>query len=422
MIKPENAGVLSNLRVIEMGTEIGAWCGKLLADMGANVIKIESLLGDRSRAYEPFYQDNQSAENSLFWWHYNTNKQSVTIDIESKQGQDLVRKLASKCDVILDSYEPGYLDRLGLGYDQLKEENESIIVAAVSFFGKNMPYSSYAMTDLTAIAFGGPAWSCGYDDHSIAPVRGGGNQGYQTACHFAMIAIMAALVYRSESGVGQFIDVNMHAALNVTTESGSYNYLVNGESVQRQTGRHAGIRPSPGTQIMGPGGRYINVGFPARTEEQWFTLLAWLEEEGVLGDLGDYLSPPNRQSLQIGDQKATEQLTKVMEAISSMAADKDPFELFCEAQNRGLQWGIVNAPEDVINDPHFNARGFIVSVEHPEIDSSFRYPGAPYRFEKGQWSIRRRAPLLGEDTKSVLMDDLNLTELEYQKLSWEGVI
>jgi crotonobetainyl-CoA:carnitine CoA-transferase CaiB-like acyl-CoA transferase len=111
-----------------------------------------------------------------------------------------------------------------------------------------------------------------------------------------------------------------------------------------------------------------------------------------------------------------------MEAISSMAADKDPFELFCEAQNRGLQWGIVNAPEDVINDPHFNARGFIVSVEHPEIDSSFRYPGAPYRFEKGQWSIRRRAPLLGEDTKSVLMDDLNLTELEYQKLSWEGVI
>lgn len=422
MTSSENIGALNNLRVIELGTELGAWCGKLLADMGANVIKIEPLSGDKSRTYEPFYQDVNDTENSLFWWHYNTNKQSVTIDIETDHGQKLVQELVAQSDVVLDSYTPGYLDSLGLGYEQLKTQNDSIIFAAVSFFGQNMPYSSYQMTDLTAVAFGGPAWSCGYDDHSIPPVRGGGNQGYQTACHFAMIAIMTALLYRLESGEGQFIDVNMHAALNVTTEGSSYNYLVNGGIVQRQTGRHAGIRPSAGTQIPGPGGRYLQVGFPARTEEQWFSLLAWLEEEGVLDDIGDYLSPPSRQSLAAGDEKTQEQLHLVMNAISKMAAEKDPVELFREAQNRGFQWGIVNTPEDVMEDPHFNARGFVVSVDHPEMDSTFRYPGAPYKFEKGQWSIRRRAPFLGEDNKSVLVGRLNLSESDFKRLSEEGVI
>jgi crotonobetainyl-CoA:carnitine CoA-transferase CaiB-like acyl-CoA transferase len=324
--------------------------------------------------------------------------------------------------VVLDSYEPGRLDDLGIGYEMLRRVTPDLVMAAVTPFGQTGPYFNFAMTDLTALAFGGPAWSCGYDDHDVPPVRGGGNQGYHTASHFAAIGILVALVHRQHTGIGQFVDINMHAALNVTTEGASYTYLITQETVQRQTGRHASIRHTPPTQILGPGGRYLNVGFPARTEEQWILLLAWLEDEGVVGDLQEYLSPPSREALQAGEEEALEQLRKVSAAITAMAQDKDPYDLFREAQTRGFQWGIVNAPEDIMEDPHFQARGFVVEVEHPELGASFRYPGAPYMFTDGRWAIRRRAPLLGEDTESVLSGELGLSAAEVASLRAAGVV
>jgi crotonobetainyl-CoA:carnitine CoA-transferase CaiB-like acyl-CoA transferase len=421
MTEAIDGGALEGVRVLEVGGEIGAWCGKLLADMGATVVKVEPPGGDRTRSYEPFYQDEPGPERSLYFWHYNTSKKSLTLDLDAEAGLDLFRRLVAGADVVLDSHQPGHLADLGIGYEELRKVRPDLVMAAVSPFGQDGPYANYAMTDLTALAFGGPAWSCGYDDHDVPPVRGGGNQGYHTASHFAAIGILIALVHRQQTGVGQFLDVNMHAALNVTTEAGSYTYLVTQENVKRQTGRHASVRQTPPSQILGPGGRYLNVGFPARTEEQWIQLLAWLEDEGVVGDLQEYLSPPSRQALQAGDEAALEQLRKVSGAITAMAQDKDPYELFREAQTRGFQWGIVNAPEDVMEDPHFQARGFAVEVEHPELGASFRYPGAPYKLTRGGWAIRRRAPLLGEDTESVL-GELGVSAGEVASLRASGVV
>ena len=297
MTEAIDGGALEGVRVLEVGGEIGAWCGKLLADMGATVVKVEPPGGDRTRSYEPFYQDEPGPERSLYFWHYNTSKKSLTLDLDAEAGLDLFRRLVAGADVVLDSHQPGHLADLGIGYEELRKVRPDLVMAAVSPFGQDGPYANYAMTDLTALAFGGPAWSCGYDDHDVPPVRGGGNQGYHTASHFAAIGILIALVHRQQTGVGQFLDVNMHAALNVTTEAGSYTYLVTQENVKRQTGRHASVRQTPPSQILGPGGRYLNVGFPARTEEQWIQLLAWLEDEGVVGDLQEYLSPPSRQAL-----------------------------------------------------------------------------------------------------------------------------
>ncbi|MBM3946650.1 MAG: CoA transferase, partial [SAR202 cluster bacterium] len=211
MTSQQLPGPLEGVLLLETGTELGAWCGKLLADMGARVIKVEPPSGERSRAYEPFHQDRPGVNNSLFFWHYNTSKLSITVDLETARGQALFRHLAERADGIIDSNDPGHLDKLSLGYSALSRVTPRLVMAGITPFGQDGPYRKYATTDLTAIAFGGPAWSCGYDDHSIPPVRGGGNQAYHTVCHFAVMGVLIALLHREVSGRGQYIDANMHA-------------------------------------------------------------------------------------------------------------------------------------------------------------------------------------------------------------------
>ncbi len=416
------ASVLDDVRVLEFGGELGEWCGKLLADMGATVIKVEPPTGDKTRSYPPYYNDEPDKNKSLYFWHYNTNKQSVTLDIATEQGRDILCKLAATADVVIDSYPPGYLDDFGIGYEGLSKEAPNIIMAAISPLGQDASYHDYAYTDLTALAFGGPVWSCGYDDHSLPPVAGGGNQAYQTACHFAVAGIMTALVHRQFTGAGQFIDVNMHAAQNVTTEGGAYNWLVAGETVQRQTGRHSSVSPTPQAQFLCRDGRYVNIGFPARTEEQWFHLLAWLEENGLVGDLSEYLSPPSREALAKGDPTTVKQMHEVMGAVEALTAKNDADEIFRRAQDLGFQWGIVYSPEEALEDPHFRERNMQVQVEHTELGASFIYPGAPYSFEVTPWAIRRRPPLLGEDNEAVYVEELGLTSKELAAHKAIGVI
>ena len=395
------AGALDDVRALEIGGELGSWCGKLLADMGATVIKVEPPEGDATRGYPPFYRDEPHRDRSLYFWHYNVNKKSVALDVETPAGRDAFLRLAATADVVIDGSAPKRLDGLGIGYDAVSRVAPQIVMAAISPFGQDAPYSDYASTDLTALAFGGPAWSCGYDDHSLPPARGGGNQAYHTACHFAAIGILTALVHRQFTGEGQFIDVNMHAAQNVTTEGGAYNWLVAGDTVQRQTGRHASVTPTPDVQMLCGDGRYVNIGFPARTEEQWFHLLAWLDEHGLVGDLSGYLSPPSREALARRDPVAVRQMGEVMDAVSRLCMQNSAYEIFKRAQDLGFQWGIVYAPEEALEDEHFRRRGMRVEVEHPELGETLVYPGAPYHFKATPWGIRRRPPLLGEDNGEV---------------------
>lgn len=390
------AGALDDVRALEVGGELGSWCGKLLADMGADVIKVEPPEGDAERGYPPFYRDEPHRERSLYFWHYNVNKRSVALDLGTPTGRDAFLRLAATADVVIDGGAPKRLDGLGIGYAAVSRVAPGIVMAAISPFGQDAPYSEYASTDLTALAFGGPAWSCGYDDHTLPPVRGGGNQAYHTACHFAAIGILTALVHRQFTGEGQFIDVNMHAAQNVTTEGGAYNWLVAGETVQRQTGRHASVAPTPDVQMLCGDGRYVNIGFPARTEEQWFHLLAWLDEQGLVGDLSGYLSPPSREALARRDPEAVRQMGEVMDAVGRLCMQNSAYEIFKRAQDLGFQWGIVYSPEEALEDEHFRERGMQVEVEHAEMGERFVYPGAPYRFVGTPWGIRRRPPMVGE--------------------------
>jgi crotonobetainyl-CoA:carnitine CoA-transferase CaiB-like acyl-CoA transferase len=409
---------LQGFRVVELSNERIAFAGKLLADMGADVVLVEPPGGDPARAYGPFFDDQPGPERSLWWWHYHTSKRGVVLDLESLEGRARFKELIAGADVLLES-EPGRrLAELGLDYTDLREIRPDLIHVSMTPFGRNSANAETPATDLTILAGGGPVWSCGYDDHSLPPVRGGGNQGYHTGCHYAAMSVLTALVHRLASGEGQFIDVSMHQAANVTTEAASYNWLVAQATVQRQTGRHANTYLSGETQVQCRDGVWVNTGVPPRQPADFGRLLAWVRElglepefpEAVFLEMGAEATTP----LNLAELGVSDEVTAIYGAgrasLLLIAKRMSAYDFFVGCQKRSLPAGIVYAPEEAYEDPHFRARGFQVELEHTDLGRRVRYPGAPYRLPASPWRISRRAPKLGEHNDELFGQDGAVTE------------
>jgi len=399
--------------VIELASERGAYAGKLLADMGADVVLVEPPGGDASRRIPPFLGDAPDPERSLFFWHYNTSKRGIVLDLEDAAARARFCALAQAADLVLESEAPGRLAALGIDFEDLRASAPRLVWISLTPFGRSGPRSREAATDLTLLAGGGPAWSCGYDDHSLPPVRGGGNQAHHTGGHFAVMSALVALLARDVGGRGQLVDVNVHAALNVTTEAGSYEWLVARATVQRQTGRHATVQPTLPTQICCADGRYVTTGIPPRTPREFRRVHEWIEALGLLSEFPEaFLLELGAERDRIMDLSKVAEDAEVQaifgagrEAMNLIASVLPAYEFFQGSQQRGLPTGIVYSPEEAMQDPHFVARGFPVDVPHPELGRSFRYPGAPYRFQATPWRIRARAPRLGEHQQEILGSD-----------------
>jgi crotonobetainyl-CoA:carnitine CoA-transferase CaiB-like acyl-CoA transferase len=392
--EPEQA--LTGVRVIELAGPEGEWCGKLLADMGAEVIKVEAPSGSASRAIGPFVDDQPHPERSLFFWHYNTSKRSVTLNMEGEEGRRLLRRLLDSADVFLETLEPGKTASLGLDYETLSRSNPRLVHAALTPFGQTGPYvaDGYQTTDLVTMALGGPMQSCGYDleDGDLPPVRPGQYHSYHTGSHYTCIAILVALWEREDSGLGQFIDVSAQAALAVTVEFASTHWEYDRAILRRQTGRHAGRTLTARTQHIAADGKYVNLGLPYQ-QAVWHKLSAYLREKGLADGLPlDELNDP---------QKRFEMGGALLDVLQVLTASATSEELFHLGQSLGMTWGAVRQPEDWLQDEHAKARGFFVEVEHSELSQTVTYPGAPYKFMESPWAIRRRAPLLGEDNAGV---------------------
>ena len=416
-------GPLSGLKVIEFTDEIAPWAGKLLAEMGADVVRIEPIEGSKTRWYEPFLDDTPDPEQSLFFWHYNVRKRSVALDIETKAGRDLFIRLVADADILIEDQAPGKMAEFGIAYDTLSQENDSLVHAAITPFGQSGPRATEPATDLTLLAGSGPAWSCGYDDHELPPIRGGGGQGYHTASHWAVISILTAIIAKEQIGRGQFIDINASAASNVSTEAASYTWLVAQETVQRQTGRHAGVRPSSPTQVQAADGRWINSGVPARQGKDFQKTYDWLVDEGLVEQFPEapllQLGGEREGFLNLGaissgeDEEGAAIFAAGRAAMVLLIKSLPAYEYFTKAQERGFQCGIIYSPEEVVQDPHFAARGFPLDIEHPELGRSFTYPGVPYKFLGSPCEIKTRPPFLGEHTRDIMIS-LEYSEDEIQ--------
>ena len=399
---------LTGRRVIELAREPIALAGKLFGDMGADVILVEPPGGDPSRDYPPFAGDEPGADRSLYWWHYHTSKRGVVIDLDDEAGRDRFLSLIGTADVLLEAEPRRRLGALGLDYEDLARLRPELIHVAVTPYGRDDAKSDLPFTDLTIMAASGPPWSCGYDDHALPPIRGP-LQGYQTAAHFAFLSALTALLYRSVSGRGQFIDVSMTAASNVTTEAASYSWLVAQRTVQRQTGRHASVSPSRETQQLCADGRHANTGVPPRQPREFAALYDWLKElgldaelpEAVFLEMGANWEGPFDLSRIGSDDEITAIFGAGREGLKLIASRVSAQDFFVGCQRAGLAVGVVNAPEEAFEDGHFKARGFQVPVHHEDIDRTIVYPGAPYALTGSPWAISRRAPKLGEHDDEV---------------------
>jgi crotonobetainyl-CoA:carnitine CoA-transferase CaiB-like acyl-CoA transferase len=388
------AGPLSGLRVIEIASEWTMYAGKLLADLGADTVLVEPPEGHATRAYEPFLDDEPGVERSLWFWHYNTSKRGVVVDRDSVEGARALRELVATADVLLHGE---------IELDVAPFARDELIVVVVTPFGLGGPRAADLATDLTVLAGGGPVWSCGYDDHGLPPVRGGGNQALHIAGVHAVMATLVAVLHRNLTGRGQDVDVSMHAAANVTTEAATYEWLVARETVQRQTCRHASQFPTASSLAPDVHGRLLHTGVPPRTVKEFEALLGWLDDLGLADEY------PETFFLEMGrdrggvhlsdlatDVEAREIFAAGRGALTFIASRMTDHEFYVEGQRRGLAVAVIAAPEEVMADPHFVARGFPTPVEHEDLGRTFTYPGAPFHAERSPWRIARRAPHLGE--------------------------
>jgi benzylsuccinate CoA-transferase BbsF subunit len=382
-------GSLGDLRVLELADEKGQWCGKLLADLGADVIKIEPPDGSPEREIGPFYQDERDPERSLRFWHYNTSKRGVTLDIESEEGRARFRRLVATADVVLETYRPGYLPSLGLGYEQLKEINPRLIMCSLTDFGQTGPWRDYIASDLVHLAAGGQMASCGYSEIDVPdapPMAPGGGNAWHMGSHYAYIAILAAVNFRDYTGRGQYIDSSVHGACALTTEGHVVNWIYGKQIFQRRTGGNGSQQRVMDGYINGNAGTRFT---PARLK----VVVDWMKEFGLEQDLAD----PKYE-----DQDVINEHRDHIAAVVQNFYLNTPRDVITRgAQARGFPTGNVQPVEDNLDEPHWNERGFWVEVDHPEIGRTVKYPGAAALFSASPHRIYRRAPLLGEHNDEV---------------------
>ena len=399
--KPSNSA-LGDLRVLDLAGRIGLYCTKQLADLGADVIKIEPPGGDPTRAIGPFYHGEENPEKSLYWFQFNTNKKSITLNIESPEGKRLLKRLVKTADIVVETFRPGYLDSLGLSYSTLKKSNPRLIMTSITPFGQTGPYKDFKASDLIGLALGGFLFICGWEDEP--PSRVGGSQAYNMASIHATTATLIALYHRDITGEGQHIDVSMQQCV-----AHSLQWVPQMYDLQKRIMCRSGRLGVPLQECKDGWTNFIAL-------FDWDLLVDWLKSGGGAADLDD--DKYKDMDYQIRPE-VRQHITEVTDAFTKSHDKRWVCE---EGQNRGVIAIPCNNAKDVVENPQLVLRNFFVDVEHPELNDTLKYPGAPYRFAETPWKIRRRSPLIGEHNNEIYKKELGLTSKQIAALKEQGVI
>ncbi|MED5810850.1 CoA transferase [Mycolicibacterium sp. 050232] len=392
------------MRVIEISDQFTGVGGRVLAELGADVIVAEPPEGSPQRLRPPFVDDTPDPDRSLRWWGANAGKRSVTVDLESASGTAALRALMRGADVVIAAGSRIGADSSPIAYQELAATHPGLVWVSVTPFGLDSDRADRPVTDLTMLAGGGPIWNAGYDDHSIPPIRGAGDQSINIAGMYTAIGALVALTERDHSGLGQLVDINVTAACNVTCEQTTYHWLVNHGVCTRQTGRHAyPVRSSP-VQVRCADGHYATTGVLPRKPEEFARLAQWLSDLGLTEELPEAvfleIAAERSTPVDIGaigtDDETTAILGAAREAIRLIASRLPAKEYFMTSQRRGFPAGAILPPESAFDDEHMQARGFRVPVEHDELGRTIDYPGVPYLFSATPVGPPTRPPLLGE--------------------------
>jgi len=392
---------LAGLTILEIGDQLGDYASMLLAGLGAEVIKLEPREGSASRQIGPFASTEPDPEQSIFFWRYNLNKKSAVLDVDDANVQSTLATLAAKADIVLLSGEFETVERRLPRWRQLAEENPRLIVCTITPFGLDGPYRALKATDLVQMAMGGIMAVCGYDpdqdgQYDTPPIAPAMWHSYHLGGEYAAVAMMAAINFRELTGEGQFIDVSVHEAVNTCTEVAIPSYVYAGQTVMRQTARHAAPSVTHMRLSKSADGVFMLASL-SPFEREMRALAELADQVGLVHVLGTpefaELEKEDRVAAAIYRNDLLEQL------VESLPAD----ELFHRAQSHGLAWSPIRRPEANLDDPHFTARKSFATIHHPELNRNLRYPGTVASDgENPHFSYTRRAPRLGEHTEEVL--------------------
>ena len=391
------AGILEGIRTLELANQpSGAFCAKLVADQGSDTIKVEPPgWGEQARHEPPFIGGEPHPDKGTSFLAFNTNKRGITLDLEQKAGRDIFLRLAESTDVIVESFPPGHMETLGLGYEVLKGLSPKVVLVSITYFGQDGPYADYQGNDLVAQAMGGFLYAV--TGSTNRPPMGTALQQMEiTAARNGAIAIAAALLRRDQTGTGTHVDVSVMEAA-VSTPSGLIHpYTFTGRSPHRG-GSDGNVMDGMHIPTLDGEVTLTTAGTGGRPMEVW---AEFLEEPGLLD--------PKFSSRQ-GRMEHWEELHGL---VAPKLAQWNNLDLMSETMARGLVVGLVQSPQQVVESPHLEERGFFVELDHPEV-GPLKYPGAGF-FMDGNNTMEkaRAAPRLGEHNVEILNGELGIPLVE----------
>ena len=407
---------LDGVRVLDLSDPKGALCGKLMADLGADVVRVEPPPdGDPMRGLPPLSCDGGKTE-SLFFWYFNTNKRSAILDLGSPGDRQRFLKLVASADVLLECFPPGHLASLGLGEEVLFQANPGLILASVTSFGQTGPHRDFYASDIVAWAMGGVMSLTG--DPAREPLTAGANQAYQVASIWSTIAILAALIRRGATGQGARLDISAQEAVVDMSEAAHSYYQYEQTNIIRNKSDHPLACPFRNVKTKDS---YAFVG--AATQQMWSTLVEWMAETVSVETVKD-------SSLDSLPERIN-QRDRVNEVVVEWARHLTSQEVFIGGAERGIPNAPIRRMSEVVSDDQLASRNYFIPVPDPREErqgQSHLYPGIPFRGRQGP---RRRestpAPELGAHTAEVFQDwaqprsHRDFTSTQEKRLPLEGL-
>ena len=410
--------LLSPYRVLDLTDEGGLLCGKILADLGADVIQVEPPGGSRARNIGPYYKDDAHPEKSLFWWAYAVNKRGITLDLNTADGRELLKRLVKDAHFLIESFPPGYLDGLGLGYKDLASINPGLVMVSITPFGQDGPYAHYKAPDIVGMAMGGFMYLTGYRDRP--PLRVSFPQAYLHGAAAGVVGAMLAHTDRAISGEGQHVDVSCQQAVARSLAHAPQSWDVEGVVIERmgvlrQTSADTVVRinwPCKDGHV-----NYMLQG--GATAKSTRSLLDWMGEDGI--EVED-LKGVSWEDMGYG-QVRPEINEKATGPLERFFASHTREELTQGSVERRIFLFPVATPSDLLAHPQLEARNYFTELRHPELDASVTYPGAFVKELEGERvGIRRRPPLIGEHNREIYQGELGLSLEELSTLKEAGVM
>ena len=408
MLGDRGPGMLAGLRVIEIADERAEYAGLLMAGLGAEVIKIEPPEGNATRRIGPFLDDAPGLERSLFFWNYNRNKKSVVLDLREAPARERLLGLLDGADILLDSSCGALNAALGLDRTALAARFPALVTARITPFGDDGPWKDFHGSDLIHLALGGVMMNCGYDpdpnlEYDTPPIAPQVWHAYHIAGEQLATGIIAALIHRHRTGQGQDVSVAVHEAVSKNPELDIMHWVMRRVKLWRLTNRHAVETPnhSPSISHTKDGRWFISHGMGARDLKN---LVPLLTKYGMQADLQPPPPDADLKARQVpgsaaGDETRAHMLDVVQRFMRAWTYEDLPWR---EAQDAGLLWAPLRKPHENALDPHWQKRKSFAEIEHPELGRRFVYPTSKWLSTATSWQVGRRAPLLGEDTDSVL--------------------